>query len=310
MISSLLRSIFSSVGPCLQDYTILLPDFSQQSVSSLKKLSSLDWTDFELWNKEDVELFQLLGIDLTIGTMEYEESNSDIIMDEIIEPDPYPMTENKLLPKRKDMKRAVERALKRNTKRLDKRRRDHSEEKGETHQSSSSRDFGSDNISLKKRRVTLKSPSRLSENFNHQTIPEAPQDKTRTCNRNVKSRPSVLVENHLDVGEEEKMIEAKGEEMSNYVNPTKRKENVKDETIFVSESNVRLEGPELIQQQADTDNFSENDLDQIQRTLLQQQEFSDDEETEEDEDTLDFSALYKARDNLRRELGLSDDEDA
>ena len=90
------------------------------------------------------------------------------------------------------------------------------------------------------------------------------------------------------------MLEAKGE----------------DETIFVRESNVRLEGPELIQQQADTENFNENDLDQIQRTLLQQQEFSDDEETEEEEDTLDFSALYKARDNIRRELGLSDDEDA
>ena len=295
MISSILRSIFSSVGPWLQDYTILLPDFNQQSVSSLKKLSSLDWTDSQLWNKEDVELFQLLGIKVTIGRMEYEESNSDIIIDEMIEPD---LPEIKLLSKRKDNKRVVERALRRNTKRLDRRRRDHSGAKAEAHQSSPDRDFGSDNISLKKSRVTLKSPSRSSENLKHQTIPETSQERTKTCNKNVKSRPSispvVLVENQLDVDEEKKMLETKGE----------------DETIFVSESNVRLEGPELIQQQADTENFTENDLDQIQRTLLQQQEFSDDEETEEEKDTLDFSALYKARDNIRRELGLSDDEDA
>merc|ERR1719347_164824 len=116
--------------------------------------------------------------------MEYEESNSDIIIDEMVEPGVK--EEVKLLPKRKDNKRAVERSLKRNTKRLDRRRRDHSGAKGET-QSSPGRDFGSDNISLKKSRVTLKSPSRSSENLNHQTIPETPQEQTRTCNKNVKS---------------------------------------------------------------------------------------------------------------------------
>ena len=53
----------------------------------------------------------------------------------------------------------------------------------------------------------------------------------------------------------------------------------------------------------------EEECDQIQKKLIQAQDFSDDEGSDEEEEYLDYNALHRTRDSILKELGLSDDDD-
>ena len=51
----------------------------------------------------------------------------------------------------------------------------------------------------------------------------------------------------------------------------------------------------------------ESDHDQIQKAIILEQDFSDDEDSKQ-EDCLSYTALHNTRDTILKELGLSDDE--
>ena len=100
-MSSLFRKISFSLGPWVKDFTIQLPDFSRESVSKLEKLSSLNWTEHHIWSVEDLELFQHLGIVVSVKLRE--RHSPDIFIDEIIEDEPAEsqVKVQRILPKSK-----------------------------------------------------------------------------------------------------------------------------------------------------------------------------------------------------------------
>ena len=57
-------------------------------MGNLVKLSNLDWTEHQAWSVEDLELFQHLGIVVSVKLRDSQDP--DIVIDEVIEDDPDP----------------------------------------------------------------------------------------------------------------------------------------------------------------------------------------------------------------------------
>ena len=247
---------------------IHLPDFSEQSVRSLKKLSDSAWTDCQLWSVEDLTLFQHLGIGVSVSQGEYGGSSPDILIDDIIEDDPAQSSQP---AKRKNLKVGTteRRDLAVSAVYKDKDNVNNPPEAGYP--------LYEDEIKMKK--------SVLGSEVEEESVINK---IVSFIQRNDSSREQV----------EHNSVRRKSFPQTKKIVEGDEKET-DPVTIF---REVSITNPEPIESDEDDD-----DEDLIQRTLILQQDFSDDDES--DEDSLDYTELHRARDMLRKELGLSDDEE-
>ena len=247
---------------------IHLPDFSEQSVRSLKKLSDSAWTDGQLWSVEDLTLFQHLGIGVSVSQGEYGGSSPDILIDDIIEDDPAQSSQP---AKRKNLKVGTTE------------RRDHAvsavykDKDNVNNPPEAGYPLYEDEIKMKK--------SVLGSEVEEESVINK---IVSFIQRNDSSREQV----------EHNSVRRKSFPQTKKIVEGDEKET-DPVTIF---REVSITNPEPIESDEDDD-----DEDLIQRTLILQQDFSDDDES--DEDSLDYTELHRARDILRKELGLSDDEE-
>ena len=304
------------------------------------KLSNLDWTEHQAWSVEDLELFQHLGIVVSVKLRD--SPDPDIVIDEVIEDDPdsgEPAIQVPRIPKKKCKSVRAANLLnpvsvKNNNSR--KRKMKSADGKGVSCRNVNMKQTY-DGL-IKKCQVILKkekfknidstsSVSTLSmENF-------IEREKTGQT-KNVPKTPVIMVENPLydhrletnqdsvskspkintkregfESGEEENHVI---EEILSIIKTTDIRNNeqenyIKRKNILKKEKN---DDEKEVEQRNEVDGDEEEDEEeyhQIQKTLILEQDFSDDEGSD-DEDYLDNTALHNERDTLLKELGLSDDE--
>ena len=331
------KEISYSLAPCVNEFTLQLPDFSKESVESLVKLSNLNWTEHQAWNVEDLELFQHLGILVRVKLRE----SPDIVIDEIIEDDPEEpvlQVQRKLKPKCKSLRTAnlVKPASNQNNNSR-KRKGKSVDGKVVSPRNTNMKQTCDGGITIKKCKVMLKNekftnicPSSYASIVSMDNVIEGEKtDETK----NIPNTPVVMVENPLyDIRMEtnkDRVLESltntgtdsfEGEKEDNVIeeivtliktNDIKNNEQencIKRESIFKTEENdeEKEEQTKEVDSEGDSPD-EEEEYHQIQRTLIQEQDLSDDEGSD-DEDHLDYTALHNTRDTILKELGLSDDE--
>ena len=347
------REISFSLGPCVNEFTIQLPDFSIESVRNLVKLSNLDWTEHHAWSVEDLELFQHLGIVVSVKLKD--SPDPDIVIDEVIEDDPDPAVPAIQVPRIPKQKCKNVRAanllkpvsVKNNNSRKRKRK------------SADAKRVICRNVNMKQTYDGLiKKCQVMLKNEKFTNIDSTPSVSTLSMEnfierektgqtKNVPKTPVIMVENPLydnrmetnqysvskslkintktdgfESEEEEKnyvieeilsiikTTDIKNNEQENYIkrkNVLKKEENDDEKEV---EQRNEVDGDEEEDEEEDEEDDEEDDEEeyhQIQKTLILEQDFSDDEGSDV-EDYLDNTALHNERDTLLKELGLSDDE--
>ena len=325
LMSSLFRKISYSLGPCVKPFAIQLPDFSQESVRNLVKLSNLDWTEHQVWSVEDLELFQQLGIVVSVKLRE----RPDIVIDEIIEDDPAEprIPKFKGNPKLKRVKTAEllkPASAKNNNSR--KRKRKSVDVSPRNIDRTQTCDVYSSSVTVKNCKVMLKKEKFANldpscsvllstiEKFIESVktdVTKQTQARSELMRKNVPRDPVMLVENPLYDNPMENHETEKDDQVIEEIlsiiktNNLKNSENCIKSTNILRKEEIQMDYEEEEEEEADCPD--EEERDQIRRTLILDQDFSDEEGSDE-EDYLDSTALHNTRDIILKELGLSDDD--
>ena len=330
-MSSLFRKISLSLGPCVNQFTIQLPDFSQESVSNLVKLSNLDWTEHQVWSGEDLELFQSLGIVVSVKLRS--SPDPDILIDEIIEDDPVEpvLPKPKGNAKLKSVKKAnllKPASVKNNNSRSRKRKMKSVDVNVVSPRNVDMRqtyDGYNCSLTVKKCKVMLKketfanidprssvtvsSLEKLERESERTDVTRPLPAKSEVIRKSVPKAPVMLVENPLyDNGMEDYQTNTKTDSFE--TDP--EEDHVIDEIVSLiktNDLNKRIEKVEEQLKEVDREDHSTDEEEEfeIQKTLILDQDFSDDEGSD-DEDYLGYTALHNKRDTILKELGLSDDD--
>ena len=340
LMSSLFRKISISLGPCINEFTIQLPDFSQESVNNLVKLSNLDWTEHHVWSGEDLELFQSLGIVVSVKLRD----SPDILIDEIIEDDPAEPVVPR--PKRNAKLKSVKTAnllkpasVKNNNSRSRKRKLNSVDVdviSPRNIQTKHTYDGYNCSPTVKKCKVMLKKEtfanidpsfsvtvSSLERRERESDTPHVTKPipaKSERGRKNLAVAPVMLVENPLyDNGEEDNQTNI---EINSF--ETEQEDRIIDKIVSIIKTNDLIKGIKSLKKEeiensdekekkqlkeADREEHSTDKEEEyeIQKTLILDQDFSDDEGSDH-EDYLGSSALHNTRDTILKELGLSDDD--
>ena len=322
-MSSLFRKISFSLGPWVKDFTIQLPDFSRESVSKLEKLSSLDWTEHHIWSVEDLELFQHLGIVVSVKLRE--RHSPDIFIDEIIEDEPAEsqVKVQRILPKSKSNAKLKKVKTSNLLKPASVKNNNGRKRKGNSVNVKVIKNYDGFkcSVTVKKCRVMLKkekfadndstcnvSVSSLENLSEIEKTDVTMRRQAELIGKNLLEDPVMLVENPLYDGMENventktDIIESEDHVIEEILDIIKTNDIKKNTNIFKEEIKDNDE------KEADREpDEEESDHDQIQKAIILEQDFSDDEDSKQ-EDCLSYTALHNTRDTILKELGLSDDE--